>query len=168
MPVGTMPAGELLLSVHAGLVCPSASKSAPRARRPGVGGGGGVLRKACAEPHRAVRSRGGARGSGSRAGSVAPVVDRSAIDPSMPPPPVDVTTGFNCVVNVKIGGEKFRITLDTGAARSVVKKRFAQQLRKSKVTRSEVYGPRPLSRDVFMEGFISGSVSDALTEATQI
>ena len=44
VPVGMVPVGELPLSVHAGLVCLLASKSAPRACWPRVDGGGGFSR----------------------------------------------------------------------------------------------------------------------------
>ena len=110
------------------------------------------------------------RGSHRRAyaGSVTPVVDRRAIDPSLPPVLVQVESGFNCVVIATIGGKKFRATLDSGASRSVIRTSFAEQLRANKVTKGDAYGPRPLSRAIVMEGFMAGSLSQELDMATQV
>ena len=90
--------------------------------------------------------------SKARAKDVAPPIDRSTIVPEMPPETLYVKTGFNCVVILKIAGVPFRVILDSGAARSIIRTRFAEQLRKNKKTRAAAYGPRPLDRPVTLEG----------------
>ena len=55
--------------------------------------------------------------------------------PEMPPEALVVKTGFNCVIVVRIGGVPFRVVLDTGAARSLIRTSFAEQLRKNKKTK---------------------------------
>ena len=98
----------------------------------------------------------GRQGSPSRptkAASVAPTIDRSLVIPDMPPEPLVLRAGFNCVVVVYIGGMPFRVTVDSGAARDVIRKSFAQQLRKDKRTREHTWGPRRMSRPVsFVRG----------------
>jgi len=79
-------------------------------------------------------------GNPTRAASVAPTVDRSHVIPEMPPMALVVKTGFNCVIVVRIGGVPFRVVLDTGAARSLIRTSFAEQLRKSKKTRAQCTG----------------------------
>ena len=59
------------------------------------------------------------------------------------------------------------MTLDSGAARSIVRTSFADQLRKTRETRGELYGPQPFSRTVNIEGITEGRTSE-LTQATQI
>ena len=86
----------------------------------------------------------------------------------MQPEPVAVKTGFNCVVLSRIGGMPFRIVLDSGAARSLARTSFAEQLRKDHRTKGATYGPRPLSRPVVLEGVIKGRQSSTITKATQI
>ena len=88
--------------------------------------------------------------------------------PEMPPVTMPVATRFNCVVMVKIGGIKFRVVCETGAARSLVRTSFAQQPRNHRNTRVAAYGPRPLSRPVVLEGIIKGRPSATLTQATQL
>ena len=46
--------------------------------------------------------------------------------------------GYRCVVPVKVGKAAFRVTLDTGAARSLIRADFAAQLRKSQQTAEAV------------------------------
>ena len=46
--------------------------------------------------------------------------------------------GFNCVVMVTVGTQRFRMTVDTGAARSLIRAKFADQLRRSAKTREAV------------------------------
>jgi hypothetical protein len=77
------------------------------------------------EPLRVARMAGATRTS--RASLVAPTVDRNQLVPEMRPEPVVVKTGFNCVVLSRIGGVPFRVVLDTGAARSLVRSSFAEQ-----------------------------------------
>ena len=99
---------------------------------------------------------------------MAPVVDRSRVIPDMPPAALVVKVGFNCVVVVRIGGMPFRVVLDTGAARSLIRTSFAKQLRKNKKTRSATYGPRPLNRPDILGGVIKGRPSATITNATQV
>ena len=57
-----------------------------------------------------------------------------------PMPVVPTGRGFHCVVPVWIGGLRFRITLDTGCARSFIRKSFYEQLSKNTKTRASVVG----------------------------
>ena len=57
-----------------------------------------------------------------------------------PLPVVPTGRGFHCVVPVWIGGLRFRITLDTGCARSFIRKSFFEQLSKNSKTRSSIVG----------------------------
>ena len=66
---------------------------------------------------------------------VASVVDRKTVVPGVPPTEVRVKTGFNCVIVIEIAGMKFRVVLDTGAARDVIRTSFAEQLRKNARTK---------------------------------
>ncbi len=50
----------------------------------------------------------------------------------------DVGRGFNCAVMARIGPMRFRRTLDTGGARSLMRKSFADQSRRNKETRDAV------------------------------
>jgi hypothetical protein len=50
----------------------------------------------------------------------------------MLPEALVVKAGFNCVVLARIGGVPFRAVLDTGAARSLIRTSFAEQLRKDR------------------------------------
>jgi hypothetical protein len=113
-------------------------------------------------------AREGTVGGSTRASLVAPVVDRKSVIPEMQPEPLVVKTGFNCVVLARIGGVPFRFVLDSGAARSLVRTSFVEQLRKDHRTKSATYGPRPLSRPVVLEGVIKGRQSSTITKATQI
>ena len=88
--------------------------------------------------------------------------------PEMPPEALVVRTGFNCVIVARVGGVPFRVVLDTGAARSLIRTSFAKQLRANKKTKGATYGPRPLSRPVVLEGVIKGRPSATITSATQI
>jgi hypothetical protein len=84
--------------------------------------------------------RGSVKGS-TRASLVAPIVDRSRVLPEMRPEALVVKTGFMCVIVVRIGGVPFRVVLDTGAARSLIRTSFAEQLRKDRRTNGATYGP---------------------------
>ena len=86
----------------------------------------------------------------------------------MPPPVVPIQRGFNCIAIVTIGGVKFRVVFDTGAARSLIRTSFAKQLRQSRRTRSATFGPRPLSRPVSIEGVMKGKPSATIAQATQV
>ena len=86
----------------------------------------------------------------------------------MPLPPVPVQSGFNCVVVAKINGKRFRVVLESGAARSLIRTNFAQQLRKNKNTKIAAYGLRPLSQPVVLEGVIKGHPSATIRNATQL
>ena len=51
---------------------------------------------------------------------------------------VEMGRGYYCVVPVTVGQVRFRATLDTGAARNLIRAEFAEQLRKSAKTRDAV------------------------------
>jgi len=55
-----------------------------------------------------------------------------------PMPVVAMGRGWNCVVPVHIGGVRFRVTCDTGAARNLARVNFVDQLRKITRTKSFV------------------------------
>ena len=103
-----------------------------------------------------------------RASQVAPVADQSRVVPEMQPEALVVKSGLNCVIVVRIGCIPFRGVLDTGAARSLIRTSFAEQLRKNRKTKDATYGPRPLNRPVVLEGIIKGRPSATITNATPI
>ena len=100
--------------------------------------------------------------------AVAPPIDRSQVEAALPPVTLAVQTGFNCVVLVTIGGVKFRVVFDSGAARSLIRTSFAEQLRRNARTKTATYGPRPLSRPVILEGVVKGGPPCTLSHATQV
>ena len=102
------------------------------------------------------------------AAEVASVVDRKAVVPGVPPTEVRVKTGFNCVIVVEIAGMKFRVVLDTGAARDVIRTSFAEQLRRNAKTKKACYGPRPMSETVSFVGVVDGMRTSEVTHSTQI
>ena len=57
------------------------------------------------------------------------------------PPVLETKKGYNCVVVIVIQGIKFRILLDSGASRNVIRKSFANHLWTTKKTSKAAYGP---------------------------
>lgn len=85
------------------------------------------------------RGRDGIRLGGSRA--------RARSEPGrsayLPPEPLGVVAmgrGFHCVVRVKVGSVSFRVTIDTGSARNLIRSSFAEKLRVNAKTRDAVVG----------------------------
>ena len=64
--------------------------------------------------------------------------------------------GFNCVVMVTVGTQRFRMTVDTGAARSLIRAKFADQLRRSAKTREAVVRRFKGDRAILCEGVVKG------------
>ena len=104
----------------------------------------------------------------SKAGKVAPAADRATLIPGAPPEVVQSGTGFNCVAVGEIGEQRFRIVLDSGAARNVIRTGFAEQLRASPKTQHATYGPRPMSDVINFVGVIEGMKTSDVTHATQL
>jgi hypothetical protein len=77
-----------------------------------------------------------------------------------PLPVVPTGRGFHCVVPVWIGGLRFRITLDTGCARSFIRKSFYEQLSKNTKTRASVVGKFRGDEDLSCVGIKKGMVAD--------
>ena len=80
----------------------------------------------------------------------------------------ETARGTNCVIVVSINGIRFRVTLDTGAARDVIRKSFAKRLREDKRTKHLIYGPRSMSQSVTFVGVIKGMTSSEVNEVTQV
>ena len=76
--------------------------------------------------------------------------------------------GYHCVVPVTIGKHQFRLTVDTGAARSLVKTRFAEQLRKSPKTKDVVVCRAKADRPVSCSGSCEGMESPVLEHVTRL
>ena len=77
----------------------------------------------------------------SRASSVAPLAEKKDHIEGMPPLVIPIQRGFNCIAIVVIGGVKFRVVFDTGAARSLIRTSFARQLRQNRRTKGSTFGP---------------------------
>ena len=72
------------------------------------------------------------------------------------------------MVIVTIAGKKFRLVMDTGASRDVIRTKFATQLRSNRLTRDKVVGPRPLTDWISFVGVCEGMTTDSVTCATQV
>ena len=66
-----------------------------------------------------------------------------------------------------VGQRAFRVTLDTGAARSLARAGFVQQLRKYPATRGAVRESEPI-RPISCEGVVKGMLSKPITQITAI
>ena len=81
---------------------------------------------------------------------------------------VSLDPGFNCNVTVRIGGVRFRCCIDTGGARSIVRKEFVQQLLKSDKTR-EMVGNRAATKEkIVCSGICKGMRSLAIEAVCDI
>ncbi|MCP4243409.1 MAG: hypothetical protein GY772_22880, partial [bacterium] len=81
------------------------------------------------------------------------------------PLPVEKTRpGFNCVVLVWLGLKEapFRVTLDTGASRSLARGTFVQQMMKAKGTRDRVLRRYRGDRVIRCEGVVAGMETDPI------
>ena len=61
---------------------------------------------------------------------------------------VEMGRGYHCAVPVCIGGVKFRATLDTGAARNLIRTEFAEQLRANSKTKGSVVSRGKADRQI--------------------
>ena len=80
-----------------------------------------------------------------------------------PLPVRDLGRGFHCVVRVQIGGKQFRCTLDIGAARSLVRKSFADQLRQNRSTRPGLVGRYRGKEAIMCEGVVKGMTTTPIS-----
>jgi len=85
-----------------------------------------------------------------------------------PMPTIVMGRGFHCVVPVTIGSQQFRMTVDTGAARSLIKTRFATDLRRSVKTRDSLVLRAKADRPVSCIGICQGMESPVLEHVTRI
>ena len=79
---------------------------------------------------------------------------------------IDLDVGFNCIVHVKIGKRTFKVCLDTGGSRSLIRKSFLEQLKKgsqkSAIVKEERINP-PLHCQGVCEGMKSADMTVAVT-----
>ena len=76
--------------------------------------------------------------------------------------------GFHCVVPVRIGPIWFRLTVDTGAARSLVRTSFAEQLRKSPKTQKAVVPRGKADREITCVGMCEGMESNVISHVPRL
>ena len=84
---------------------------------------------------------------------------------------VHYDVGFHCVCPVRIGKQSFRIVIDTGGGKSLIRKEFRDQLAKHSATSSAVKTRHRIIEDVqcsgICEGMTSGkTVHESLIELT--
>jgi hypothetical protein len=70
--------------------------------------------------------------------------------------------GFHCVVKCFVGTMSFRVTLDTGSARNLVRAGFTEKLRSSAKTREAVLGRGRADRPVVCTGICNDMNSATL------
>jgi len=85
-----------------------------------------------------------------------------------PLPTIVMGRGFHCVIPVTVGSQQFRMTVDTGAARSLIKTRFASDLRRSPKTRDSVVLRAKADRPVSCIGICQGMESPVLEHVTRL
>ena len=85
-----------------------------------------------------------------------------------PLPVVSMGRGFRCVVPVRIGSVWFRLTVDTGAARSLIRTGFAEQLRKNPKTQEAVVLRGRADRDITCVGMCEGMESNVISHVSRI
>ena len=83
---------------------------------------------------------------------------------------IGLDTGFNCVVHVKLGKRTFKVCLDTGGSRSLIRRSFLEQLRKGSqkaaIVKEERINP-PLHCQGVCEGMKSADMVIAATLSLQ-
>jgi len=75
---------------------------------------------------------------------------------------VSLDAGYNCNVTVKVGGICFRVCIDTGGARSIIRKEFVQQLLRSEKTREWVGERCATTEKIICSGICKGMRSLAI------
>ncbi len=79
---------------------------------------------------------------------------------------ISLDVGFNCVVHVKVGKRLFKVCLDTGGSRSLIRKSFLEQLKKGSqkgaIVKEERINP-PLHCQGVCEGMKSSDMNVAVT-----
>jgi len=107
-------------------------------------------------------SAGGAAGAaGARRRSRSEPV-RTVVLPTEQMGTVVMGRGFHCVARCTIGSVSFRVTLDTGSARNLVRSSFAEKLRTNSKTRDAVLGRGRADKPVICTGICSDMNSAVL------
>ena len=83
-------------------------------------------------------------------------------------PIIAMGRGFHCVIPVAVGSQQFRMTVDTGAARSLIKTRFAADVRRSVKTKDSVVLRAKADRPVSCIGICQGMESPVLEHLTRL
>jgi len=78
-----------------------------------------------------------------------------------------LSLGHHCVVRMSIGQRSFRVTLDTGAARSLARTSFVPQLRRFPLTKWAV-GESESIHPISGEGVVKGMLTKPMTQITPI
>ena len=76
--------------------------------------------------------------------------------------------GFNCLVAFDIGGYPFRVCLDTGAARSMMRTKFARTLQRLAKTKDSVVERCRLKNKLYCTGVCEGMDSKLLTHTLTV
>ena len=85
-----------------------------------------------------------------------------------PLPVVSMGTGFNCVVGIRIGSERFRVVLDSGAARNLIRQKFADKLWKSPQTQKSCLRKEKGDREIRFEGILKGIETEPVSVLTTV
>lgn len=81
---------------------------------------------------------------------------------------VHYDVGFHCVCPVRIGKQSFRIVIDTGGGKSLIRKEFRDQLAKHSATCSAVKSRHRIIEDVQCSGICEGMTSGKMAHESLI
>ncbi len=81
---------------------------------------------------------------------------------------VHYDVGFHCVCPVRIGKQSFRIVIDTGGGKSLIRKEFRDQLAKHSATSSAVKTRHRIIEDVQCSGICEGMTSGKMVHESLI
>ena len=81
---------------------------------------------------------------------------------------VHYDVGFHCVCPVRIGKQSFRIVIDTGGGRSLIRKEFRDQLAKHSATCSAVKSRHRIIEDVQCSGICEGMTSNKMSHESLV
>ena len=81
---------------------------------------------------------------------------------------VKYDVGFNCVIPVRLGKTQFRMCIDTGGGRSMIRKEFCDKVRKHSSTCGSILQRNRIVDDVRCTGVCSGMSSAQLEHSALI
>ena len=85
-----------------------------------------------------------------------------------PLPVASMGTGFHCGVGIRIGSERFRVVLDSGAARNLIRQKFADKLWKSPLTQKSCLRKEKGDREIRFEGVLKGIETEPVSVLTTV